>query len=96
MGPEHACALLDDGSVSCWGDDTAGQTGAAPAGAVASSPAPVHVDLAGSAVAMTTGGRHNCALLESGAVQCWGSNERGQLGIAPDHDPHPAPLTIPF
>ena len=27
-----------------------------------------------------SGGRHNCAILVSGGVRCWGSNESGELG----------------
>jgi len=31
-------------------------------------------------VGMTLGDRHTCAVLEGGALACWGANERGQLG----------------
>jgi alpha-tubulin suppressor-like RCC1 family protein len=27
VGRAHACALLDDHSVACWGDNSAGQLG---------------------------------------------------------------------
>jgi hypothetical protein len=29
---------------------------------------------------LATGAMHSCALLESGAVRCWGMNDHGQLG----------------
>src|SRR5690606_38750597 len=28
-----------------------------------------------------TGGNHTCAVLQSGAVRCWGQNQTGQLGL---------------
>jgi alpha-tubulin suppressor-like RCC1 family protein len=44
------------------------------------SPTPVTVRLVGNATAVSFGRFHACALLDSGAVRCWGSGERGQLG----------------
>jgi alpha-tubulin suppressor-like RCC1 family protein len=33
-----------------------------------------------SAVGIASGDSHDCAILEGGAVVCWGSNGFGQLG----------------
>jgi alpha-tubulin suppressor-like RCC1 family protein len=39
------------------------------------------VDLGGAhAVALAAGAYHTCAVLESGAIACWGDDEYGQLG----------------
>ena len=38
------------------------------------------VDVGGAVVQIAAGGSHTCALLDSGAVRCFGSNENGQLG----------------
>jgi alpha-tubulin suppressor-like RCC1 family protein len=51
--------------------------------------------VAGIAEASSTavGRRHACALLRSGAVQCWGDNQVGQLGDGTYHDSE-APVTV--
>jgi alpha-tubulin suppressor-like RCC1 family protein len=71
VGADFACALLDDGSVRCWGANSWGQLGT---GDMTPSTTPVQVmDVAG-AVRIDAGLRHVCALLGSQRVKCWGLN----------------------
>jgi len=77
-GYNHACALVGDGSMRCWGDNAAGQLGN-PSVATGSS-VPVTVSGIGSATALTTGAFHTCALLADRTLRCWGQDEQGQLG----------------
>ncbi len=79
-GGNHTCALLDTGGVSCWGQNTQGQLGD---GTLLNRDEPVGVSgLAAGVVAISAGDAHTCALLDTGAVKCWGHNLWGQLGDA--------------
>lgn len=77
-GEEHTCALTPAGNVRCWGDNQYGQLGGAfdrPMVGDDEAPASVpdlEIDFAERAVSVSAGGRHACALLENGAVRCWG------------------------
>ncbi len=83
-GDFHTCAILDNGKVRCWGLGTFGRLGYGNVNAIGDNETPatvVPVSLgAGRAVAISAGGEHTCALLESGKVRCWGRGQLGQLG----------------
>ena len=79
-GQYHTCALLDDGSVSCWGYNTNGQLGG---GTTTERNTPTQTSSLGTdrtAVVITAGAFHTCAILDDGSVSCWGNNGDGQLG----------------
>lgn len=78
LGSEHACALIEDGSIRCWGRNREGQLG--NGGTTNSATAVTVQGLGGRAIAIAAGFYHTCAVLESGSVRCWGNNEYGELG----------------
>ena len=85
-GHEHTCALLDDGSVSCWGNNEYGQLGD---GTNTNGNTPTQTSSLGTgrtAVAITAGAIHTCAILDDGSVSCWGYNGNGQLGDGTNTD----------
>lgn len=57
--------------------------------ATCSSPTPTQVDLGGSAMTtvptfgsmIATATNHSCAVLQTGAVRCWGQPQQGRLGV---------------
>ncbi|MFT3916800.1 MAG: hypothetical protein QM704_22780 [Anaeromyxobacteraceae bacterium] len=70
-GPTHACAIVGGGAVRCWGSNTSGEvTGAATSGAIST---PTVTPVTANAVAVAAGGAHTCAVLDTGAVTCWGA-----------------------
>ncbi len=92
-GGNHTCALLDDGSVKCWGlggfgrlglGDTANR-GDGPGEMGDSLPA-VSLGAGRSATAISVGSYHSCALLDNGTVKCWGANGYGRLGLGDTAD----------
>lgn len=78
----HTCARLADGTAKCWGNGGNGRLGTG--GTANSLPATVKdasgaQDLTGIAH-IEAGNAHSCALLQSGAILCWGRNNNGQIG----------------
>jgi alpha-tubulin suppressor-like RCC1 family protein len=74
----HACALLTDGSVQCWGDNQYGSLGTGDFFTHDGPTVPV-IGVA-NARAIASGYFHECAILGDGTLGCWGWNQFGQLG----------------
>jgi len=94
-GNSHACAILNDDSLRCWGNNTSGELGI---NNYTKQLAPVSLtNIGGKAVQMTGGGFgyggrvHSCVLLQGGQIKCWGDNIYGQLGFITATNTLPAP-----
>jgi alpha-tubulin suppressor-like RCC1 family protein len=88
-GSAHTCAILERGEVRCWGAGTWGRLGYGNVDDIGDDEHPAAVPpvvLGGAAVNIAVGRRHSCALLEGGAVRCWGLGREGQLGTGTQHD----------
>ena len=85
-GLTHTCAVLRSGKLNCWGSNGSGQLGLGIAsneyGKTTEEINEPVVAVAGEKV-IQVALRNNstCALLDSGAVKCWGDNSAGQLGV---------------
>lgn len=75
-GDRHACAVLDDTTVWCWGSNALGQLGLDLR--TARSAVPRQVDLDGAAlsgvVSLSAAGSVTCARRDDSAVICWGAS----------------------
>jgi len=77
-GYNHACGLVNNGSVECWGNGDVGRLGDGTTGT--DSATPVTVSEISNAVKIRAGDSATCALLADRTAKCWGKNEEGQLG----------------
>lgn len=81
-GVFHACSLLTNGKVMCWGSNKYGQLGnSLNSGNDKTNFAPLLVEgISQKVTKLAVGGYHTCVLVENGNVLCWGRNKYGQLG----------------
>lgn len=88
MGYDHSCAILENGLMKCWGDNTDGELGIGKTtnyigtSALGSNSDFRFIDLGTDRgiFNIATGQSLTCALATDGEVYCWGNNQRGRLG----------------
>lgn len=79
LGGLHGCAIDSNGSLRCWGSNTEGEIGDCTSN---DRSAPVDIDGVAPVAAIALGRLHSCATrVGDGAVFCWGSNTRRELGV---------------
>ena len=93
-GGRHTCAILDNGDLMCWGRDNDGQLGTPGTNTNTYAPSSTAIDLGTgrTAVAVSAGEAHSCAILDNDDLKCWGDDDYGQLGLGSSiHTDLPAP-----
>ena len=70
----HTCAILDDDTLKCWGNNYDGQLGYGDTTSRNSPEATAVVDLgSGRTAKMVSAARiHTCAILDDDTLKCWG------------------------
>lgn len=86
-GGNHACALLEGGSVACWGSNGSGQLGD---GSTHDRPTPVRFELSGEATEVHAGFAATCAKARGGDLRCSG---RPLPGLLEDGHARPSAVT---
>lgn len=92
-GTQHACAIVEEGRVKCWGGNDSGQLGLGDTEARGDQSGEMgerlpFVELGNrkKASMLATSGSFTCALFDDGAIKCWGSNTEGWLGLGDTED----------
>lgn len=76
-GNYHACALMADSTVRCWGSNAWGQLGT---GSLEDQLRPAVVRGLSGVAQIAAGGNSTCARMNDGTVRCWGDNAYCQVG----------------
>jgi alpha-tubulin suppressor-like RCC1 family protein len=74
-GNFRTCAIMDDQSLRCWGDDD---------GKISTNNSAIRNIALGTgrtATSVSSGQYHTCALLDNDDLKCWGYNVNGELGL---------------
>ncbi|MBV1857248.1 MAG: DUF4215 domain-containing protein, partial [Nannocystaceae bacterium] len=82
-GFAHTCAMLDDGTVQCWGFGSTGQLGYGNTDTIGDDEDPTDagvVSLDTTVRTIAADGNHTCVITEAGGVRCWGQGADGRLG----------------
>ncbi|MBL9102611.1 MAG: hypothetical protein JNL82_16820 [Myxococcales bacterium] len=82
-GDRYTCIRRAGADVHCFGANELGQLGRGDLEELGDdeSPDAGPIPLGAPAIDVDAGGQHACAVLQGGAVRCWGDNEYGQLGL---------------
>lgn len=85
LGVDHGCALLQNGTLACWGSNDSSQVGTGSTTTLSYTGA-VEPDIASvlatgeRIIQIGAGVAHSCALTDLGRVFCWGDSTYGQVG----------------
>jgi len=95
-GEDHACVLLDGGSIKCWGANNLGTFGNGTQGnttlLTGSTSTVITTGGLSGVIGLTAGSGHTCAVTSDSKAWCWGDGFEGALGY---NSTDPTPQTVP-
>ena len=90
-GGYYTCAILDNGTLKCWGYNASGQLGQDSTTTLGDTSSEmtnltaINLGVGRTAKSVYTSRRadldYTCAILDNNALKCWGENGSGQLGV---------------
>ena len=92
VGDDHACILIPDGTVKCWGYNNYGQLGYSNSDDIGDDSDEMGdylhlVDLGDFNVTQIgSGADYMCAINDNYEMKCWGRNDRGMCGYGTTDD----------
>jgi hypothetical protein len=91
-GAHHTCAIQAPGTqLACWGANQSGEVGKD------GGPQYKPVNVTGvQATNIAAGDQFTCAITNDAGIQCWGLNDRGQLGVPPTLLRTSTPVAVPL
>ncbi|MDB4982096.1 MAG: regulator of chromosome condensation [Myxococcales bacterium] len=93
-GGAHTCAVKNDKTTWCWGDNNYGQLGTTPNGTDDSTHRPLKVANRDTDTAVRVGGNVTCVIDGAKKVSCFGQNDHAQVGHAPGSLPSDRTCTV--
>lgn len=78
-GWDHSCALLSNGTTTCWGQNANRELGTTLTGA-STSTTPIPTPGVSGATAIASFGDFTCVLYPHGVVGCWGADDQNEIG----------------
>ena len=96
VGEQHTCAIRNDNTIWCWGDNNYSQLGSA----IVSTPesdVPVQLSALPSGRVpsrISAGMYHTCVLATDGTVWCWGENGYGSIGVDGGNQTNPTQVVL--
>jgi fibronectin type 3 domain-containing protein len=94
LGALHACGLVTDHTIRCWGGSSSGQAGNFNGTNVTST---VITDAASNTITdfmdIAVGYYHTCAIRSDGSIWCWGGSYGGNLGSSSGNTAVAVPAT---
>ncbi len=80
-GEDHTCAVRQDGTLWCWGNNEAGQVGDGAVGSLYNRLVPVQVGLDADWLEVFAGVSHSCGRRRDQTLWCWGEGSAVGDGV---------------
>jgi len=98
VGLTHTCALLEDHTVKCWGENPDGELGlgdtrsrGASAAEMGDALPAIDLGTGRTATSISAGRNATCAILDDGTLKCWGMGALAGFGLGIDNNRGDAP-----